>query len=270
MEERKNVTIFMPVSRDTHLHKVFATLEMLECKREKVNLLVIVDGKPDLYVTTRNFVEQSKFAERLCVEFTTEHKKPKYDILGRRLRIADIHNQAKQYIQDCDYIFGLEDDTVVPTNALTVLLKDYAFFPHAGMITGVQVARWGIPHIGAWKCDDVYNPHHLESVRQQQGLSTPWKDQVQEIDAGGFFCYLTKKENFINHEYAPFGGKSNVLGPDVNYGIELRKEGLLNYIDWSVKTIHKTDKDDITVDSQPIKIVEFRKNDQKWTTTQHI
>jgi len=35
---------------------------------ERTNLLAFVDGEADLFLAARNLVEQSKFAERLCVQ----------------------------------------------------------------------------------------------------------------------------------------------------------------------------------------------------------
>jgi len=203
----------------------------------------------------------SKFNERLCIQFKSKHKLRYYDLLGRRLRISDIHNESKQYIKDCDYIFGLEDDTIFQTNVLTKLLKDYAYYPHAGFIEGVQVARHGIPHVGAWKIDDIYYPTIVESLPPGVG--------IDEIDSGGFYCYLTKKENYMNHEYKPFGSPMNVLGPDVNYGLELRRLGLLNYIDWEIPTTHKTKNKEITLANSDIRIAVFKKKDLKWSQSNH-
>jgi hypothetical protein len=47
--------------------KVFASLELLKCDRERTSLLAFVNGEADLF-TARNLVEQSKFAERLCIQ----------------------------------------------------------------------------------------------------------------------------------------------------------------------------------------------------------
>jgi len=40
-------TIILPISREQHLLKVFASLEMLECNRERTSLLALVDGEAD-------------------------------------------------------------------------------------------------------------------------------------------------------------------------------------------------------------------------------
>ena len=110
------VTIVIPVSRDTHIQQIFHHLELLACDRTRTNILTVVDGDANLFVKVRNLTEMSKFKERLCLQFKSKHTLRQYDILGRRLRISDIHNFAKQHIMDCEFVFGIEDDTLVPKN----------------------------------------------------------------------------------------------------------------------------------------------------------
>jgi len=50
-------TIILPISREQHLLKVFASLELLECERDRTSLLAFVDGDADLFLTARNLVE---------------------------------------------------------------------------------------------------------------------------------------------------------------------------------------------------------------------
>jgi hypothetical protein len=254
------ITIFMPVSRDQYLDTIFARLEMLDCNKEETNLLVIVDGDEKLFVKARNFVEMSKFNERLCIQFKSNHKIKQFDTLNRRRRIADVHNLSKDYINDCEFIFGIEDDTIFPLNTLTRLIKDYSIYPHAGFIQGVQLGRWGIAHVGAWKVDDIYNIKLIESISVGSNL--------KEIDAGGFYCYLTRKKEYLAHNYDVFD--NNILGPDFNYGVELRQIGFINYIDWSIQTTHKTKKGDITLLNSEVRIAVFRKNGSKWIRSNHI
>jgi hypothetical protein len=50
-------TIILPISREQHLLKVFASLELLECERDWTSLLAFVDGDADLFLTARSLVE---------------------------------------------------------------------------------------------------------------------------------------------------------------------------------------------------------------------
>lgn len=264
----REVTIIMPVSRPDNLDAIFARLEMLKCKREKTNLLVIVDGPVDLFVKARNFVEMSKFKERLCIQFQSKHKLRQFDIMGRRMRIADIHNELKKHIVDCEFIFGIEDDTIINTNTLDILLKDYGMYPYAGLIQGVQLGRWGIPYVGAWKADDVYEPTEMKSLNPMRmgDVSTLGKSLIQEIDAGGFYCFITRKDNYVKHTFKPFD--TNGMGPDVDYGITLRQQGLVNYIDWRITTVHKTKKGEISLLNTEPRVTTLRKKDNRWRQIQ--
>lgn len=231
-----STTIVIPVSRLDFLERVYAGLELMTAPKD-TNLLTIVDGDKDLYVRARNLTESSKFKERLCVQYSTKLKISRTSQSIRRTRIAEIKNFSKDFIKDVDFVFSTEDDTVVPPHALSRLLKNYDAYGYAGMIQGVQIGRWGMSYVGAWKFDDIYRPTKLSSLLPSQGIT--------EVDAGGFYCYLTKAENYLAHIYEPFA--QNAMGPDVNYGLWLRREGFKNYTDWSIKCGH-FNKDGLLID----------------------
>jgi hypothetical protein len=50
----------LPISREQHLLKVFAAMELLECERDRTSLLAFADDDADLFLTARNLVGQSK------------------------------------------------------------------------------------------------------------------------------------------------------------------------------------------------------------------
>lgn len=254
---KNKVTIVMPVSRPDYIHQVFAYLELMDCDNNNTSLLVIVDGDDSLYVDARNRTEFSKFTNRLCVKFEDTLGIEKDTILSRRLRISEIHNQVKKYVGDCDYIMGVEDDTLVPRHALNKLLKDYAIYPHAGFIEGVELGRWGTFYVGAWKSDDVYDPKSIVSMLPPHDLN-----QVEEIDSGGFYCFMTPREIYMSHIFETF--ENNTLGPDAEFGMSLRRMGFMNYIDWSINCIHRNGDDSIGYPKNIPQQVEFAKNDGSW------
>lgn len=249
-------TIVLLVSREFFLQRIFANLDLLECDPAMTNLLVISDGDYTLFERSRNFTVNSRFKERLCI-YRKKGLPNVGSVRSRRTRIADIHNEAKELIQECDYILLLEDDTIISPNTLKALLSDYSYAPHAGFISGVELGRWGYTHIGAWKVDDIYNTKQITSVLDGNGL--------EEVDAAGFFCCLVKKDNYIKHNFQPF---ENILGPDVNFGLELRKVGLKNYIDYTVKCKHITKRGDISFHNSDIMQVQFTKENEKWSMKQ--
>lgn len=243
------VTIVIPVSRDLFLLRLFASLEILECDPAQVNLLVYVDGDYNLFEKARNFTVNSKFADRLCVY--REKGLPNVgSIRGRRKRISEIHNEIKGLLKKVDYVFIIEDDTIIPPNTLKTLLNDYSNYPYAGFISGVQVGRWGYAHIGAWNTDDIYEPSEITSVGIDKG--------VREIDAAGLYCCLIKFDNYYTHSFSPY---ESILGPDVDFGIKLRQSGLKNYINYDIKCSHLTKRGEITVQNSDIVQVQFKRAD---------
>lgn len=249
------VTIVLLVSREFFLQRIFANLETLECNAAETNLLVYVDGDWNTFEKARNLTQESKFKERLCI-YRRKGLPNVGSIRSRRNRIADIHTEIKEVIVNCDYIFLLEDDTLIPNNALKLLLKDYSENPYAGFVSGVELGRWGYTHIGAWKVDDVYDPKRITSIPNGQGTI--------EIDAAGFYCCLLKKDNYLKTDMQPF---EDILGPDVNFGIKLRQGGFKNYVNYDIKCRHLTKRGDINFQNSVIVQMEFTKTD-KWTMKQ--
>jgi hypothetical protein len=135
--------IILPVSREQHLLRVFASLEVLECDRERTGLLVYVDGDEALHDVAANLVYQSKFADRRCLQGDLPGPLRDFSINTRRRRIAAIHNEIHKLIKPCEYVFLIEDDGALPPDALSRLLSDYKAHPYAGFIEGVELGRWG-------------------------------------------------------------------------------------------------------------------------------
>lgn len=250
-------TIVLPVSRSTFLDKVFHSLEMLICDRNETNLLAIVDGDQNLFVDVRNRVALSKFNQRLAF-----HRKKGIPSSGtirkRRQRIADIHNEVKDLIADCDYVFSVEDDTLYPPTTLKELFHTLSIHPHAGFVSGIELGRWGYPHIGAWHADNVYEPKAITS------LTLNGNESIYAVDAAGFYCMLTTREQYVAHDFAPF---KDALGPDVNYGLWLRQLGMMNYVTAKVRCTHLMNTGELNFqNTQPI-TVRLKKHDtlESWS-----
>ncbi len=248
------VTIIVPISRDLILDKLFASLELLQTP-PNCNLLTIVDTtSTKLFEKVRNKTQESRFNERLCIQYKTTPPK-QLSIPNRRVRIANVHNEIKKYLQKSEFVFGIEDDTIVPTYALKRLLRQYQTKSNAGFIQGAQIGRWGVPYVGAWKADDIYEPTKFTTQLPS--------DELQEIDAGGLFCFLTRFETYAKHEFKTFD--NNALGPDVNFGMSLRQQGMRNFVDWGIKTKHYNRNGDIIdfINTQPVQL-EYFKYRNKW------
>lgn len=245
------ITILTLISRPEYIDKLFASLEGLECNPKETNLLTVVDGDSSLFIVVRNKTELSKFKEKLCVQYK-DGDRLNYDVLRRRKRIANIHNFAKQFINNSDYVMGIEDDTEFYSSALKRLYKDCTLYPFAGTVSGVQAGRWGYEIIGAWRVNQIYEPIEIKSI----GYSTG----IEEVDASGMYLFMTKTEIYKRHDFKPY---DQILGPDFDFGLSLRQQGHSNYVDFNVITVHKAPKGDIKVSRNP-DIVAFTKADGRW------
>lgn len=225
-----DTTIILLVSRPDFLERVLTSIELLECDAQFTNILCIVDGPPALFVRVRNLVADMKFKNRLTVSTNPKGTPPLIDIQARRQRIVNAHNLARSLVaHDHGFVFSIEDDTLVGRLALKRLTSVANTNRAFGMVEGVEVGRWGVPYIGAWKLDDIYDPRKIESVEYQDRDAEP-----SRIDAGGLYCALIRADLYKQHEFTCKNG----LGPDVNLGIELRQLGFDNFINWAVHCIH--------------------------------
>lgn len=242
----------MPCSRPDFLQRIFSQLDMMDADREHTHLLTYVDGDQRLFEKVQTFTTHSNFVRKNCV-FRAKGPANVGSIRARRERIANIHNEMKRYIGASDYLFLLEDDTLPPLNIMKKLVSHMLSNPYAGFITAAELGRWGFLHLGAWKANDVYVPTKIESPYLETGL--------QEIDAAGLYCCLVRRDIYMNHYFKPF---EDILGPDVDFGIELRKQGYKNYIDYDLHCSHLTKKGEIKIfNSEIVKIV-LEKLEGKW------
>lgn len=193
------------------------------------SLLVIFDGSDDEYIDVRNKIVGLPFNHVLCMK--SNNDRPAFAISERREHIANIHNQFKSLIGDAEWVFSIEDDGILPYDALQKLVNVSKARPNAGIITGVELGRWGVPYVGAWRVDDIYNTMNVMSMENHAG-----ENYVDEIDACGLYCALIRADKYKEHEFDARNG----LGPDVNLALYLRQSGYQNYIAWSVPVTHLT------------------------------
>jgi len=225
------ITTVLPVSRTQYLDRVLESLKNQTYKPN--NLIVIFDGNDQDFLTVRNKIVELKYDNILCVP--SNNLRGAFNIAERRNHIVNIHNQARELIEDCDWVFSIEDDGILPAEALERLVTraNTLELKHnkVGMITGVELGRWGVPYIGAWTVDDINSPKTVTSLENKT-----YSDEVDEIDACGLYCALIKSDYYKQHKFFT----NNGLGPDVNLGLYLRQQGLKNYIDWTIHITHIT------------------------------
>lgn len=178
-------------------------------------------------------------------------------ITERRNRITTMRNETRKLVDGTtDYVISIEDDTIIPSDAIIKLTDMARKNTDLGIGSGVQVGRWKAKMIGIWKVDDVENPTKYITLP-----NTPY-DYIEEIDATGMFCYITPTPLYKEMEYY----WENPTGPDVAYGLELRRRGYKNIVDWSLVCGHNDFGKVLYPDGECVQIL-FEKEGDKWVQT---
>lgn len=243
------ISILLPVSRPNFLRQVFTQLELLDLGGHEVSLFVYVDGDLQLFEKAQSWLVNSKFSNKRIV-YRRKGLPNVSHIRSRRQRIADIHNELKEYLEEQSaYVLSIEDDTLFPADGLVRLLDGYKEHPSAGFISGVQIGRWGFDHVGAWK------------MEKNTITSLPVLEGLQEVTAAGLYFCLVKSEVYKSGVFVPF---EDILGPDFTFGLVLTRLGYKNYVDFEVKCTHLTNKESIGFDNREVIQVGFVKEENHW------
>lgn len=234
----KSLLIAVPMTRKWAVEMQVKQLVALNKFTDiEMHILFYIDNE-DLkasYVTDR--CEYYELTVPYTVHNTKNRAPHEIRLYHRRDRIRDMLTSMQKFItdmpQDFDMMFMIEDDTEVASDTLERLLVDYKTLCEQdmkiGLIQGVQVGRHGIRMIGAWKCDNIHQPTKMATLPLNKS------SLFQKIDGGGLFCFITPMELFLAHK---FYWHDECFSVDVTYGLELRKAGYTNVIDWSVITGH--------------------------------
>lgn len=219
-----SITVFCAFTRLEMVHRWFNDLESTDLAPETTSLAFIIDcNEPKIYKRLIDRINDSGFSRYLILR-NYDHEVAAAHIPRRRQRIAEIHEQSKSLIANFgnEWVLGLEDDTVfTDLNVSRWWLKARA--DQVGLVSGYQAGRWHNKIIGVWDTDDPNNPTEAWTM-------LPGKD-FEEIDAVGFYGYLTRAQYYLEHNYHT--ELYEPWGPDVNYGLYLRRMGLKNYVDWT-------------------------------------
>lgn len=253
-------SIIIPITRHWALDKLFECLDDLICDTEKTELILYVDTDNNaVRLACYNYCDFStKFTDKKVL--ISDNPAPsEVRINVRRDRIVEGREKIKELIsEDSEYIFGVEDDTIFPADSIKRMLRSIQR-KETGFVQGVQVGRWSIKYIGAWRVNDLENPTKILTLPflNAEGKTDRF---LERIDAGGFYCYMTKTKLFkeIKGEW-----HDDCFGPDVCYGLELRKQGFINYIDWGLICGHN-DFGVIIKPDKDTKGVKYNKINNRW------
>ena len=261
MSLNSNVIAVLPISRMKYIDRVLQSLENQTLKPKM--LCVIVDKKLDP-AEDKRLKELLEGLTMRVVIGKSPNEKVGSSIQERRQNISNLHNEFCDLIYEANgrnlnkvlshrWVFSLEDDGILPPDAIERLVS-VATEKNACLVSGVELGRWGLPYVGAWKADDCENPQKITSMKRG--------DSVEEIDASGLYCVVTHSIDYITHRFHCDNG----LGPDVNFGLDLKSKGSKNYIDWGVKVTHLTSgfdgEKEIPADSKSFQVELFKKGSE--------
>lgn len=249
------ISVIVPISRPENVPLVAQQLNRVLMGNYIFELIIAIDNRKVSRTQVERFVCDLPL-KNISIFKTGLMAPPKTDIPARRDRITKIHNQFKEHIGGSHFVFGFEDDTILPDDPVTKLVQTYSEEPtNVGYVEGVQVGRWGFPYVGAFIADDLYNPTQLRSL-------TLSEMDIEEIDGGGFYCFLTPTKLYksVEHKWA------EPAGPDVHYGMELRRKGYTCLIDWDVVCGHNTPKKILWPSSKTAQ-VKLQLKEGKWLNT---
>ena len=251
-------TLFIPWTRVDYADDVLHRIDELQIVRSKFEVVFYIDSTDQRLHERLNawaILQTSMGWNGITLVKSGNPPPTTTDVIARRGRIVKMKEDSKQYISATELVFGLEDDTIFPSNSF-IRLKDIMDKHEAcAFAQGVQMGRWGLPVIGAWRVDNVNEPTQMGTV------AMPEEPELVEIDGGGFFCYLTRADLYRSHKYY---WKDECFGPDSTYGLGLRKQGYTCYMDTAVVCDHLTDQGKLVPYARNTVAVTWNKQGERW------
>lgn len=254
-DQSASIEIFMPITRAWRVHKIAEMLTKLDTTGYHCTLLVCIDTTEitDHYV--RNAFEKYEVPFKYRIIHTGAQPAGEIRMATRRDHIRDMLQFATKEIRDdSDMVFMVEDDTEITPSALRDLMSNFAHLETAGVkvgfVEGAQVGRHGYRMIGAWRCNDLESPTVMETIPFNRTAL------LEKIDGGGLYCFVTPTHLFKAHKWY---WHDECFSVDVTYGIELRKAGYQNFIDWTVTAGHVQQDQSTLVPNEQCVVVRYEK-----------
>lgn len=260
------IEIFMPITRHYRIEPVIKMLRELNTAGTRCTALFCIDTTDITVAQVEDRIQYFEMPFQTRVIHTNKPPVGEIRMSARRDRIRDMLNFAKKQIRkDADMVFMVEDDSQIDPNALQSLLQNFAHFETAGikvgLISGLQVGRHGYRMLGAWRANDLHDPTVMETIPFTR------KYLLEKVDAAGLFCFITPAHLFTAHE---FYWHDECFAPDVTYGLELRKQGYENFVDWSVTAGHVQRDHSMLVPNDDCVVVRYEKQPEgHWLLVNH-
>mgnify|MGYP001570455658 CR=1 FL=1 len=260
----KSVLVVVPLTRKWAVEMQAKQLARMNRFTDiNIEILVFIDNADISEAFVANQFEKYEMPIAYHIASSGRRAPQEVRLFYRRERIKEMLTMVQGEIlkirRPFDMLFMVEDDTQIQADALQRLLTDYKELTDqnikVGLIEGVQVGRHGIRMIGAWRMDDLHNPTVMATVPFNKSSF------FEKIDGGGLYCFITPMELFLAHE---FYWHDECFSVDVTYGIELRKKGYTNLIDWTVTTGHADQNGNVLYPNENCTVAEYHKVGDEW------
>ena len=249
--------IVVPLTRKWAIDMQAKQLAALDRSMVDAELLFFVDNMEINNSVIIDKLEKYEMTMPYKIKHTKRPAPHEVRINYRRDRIRDMLTMLQEFIKenytDKEMLFMVEDDTKIESDTLTKLVIDYDQLTQqkvkVGLIEGAQVGRHGIRMIGAWRTDDLENPTLMTTIPYNQNAL------FEKIDGGGLYCFITPMQLFLGHT---FYWHDECFSVDVTYGLELRKKGYTNIIDWSVVAGHADQNGNVLIPNSNCTMPSYR------------
>ncbi len=246
----RSVTVVLPISRPWRIKTMADQIRNIKTDDIQLDVLLVVDNINIPKSTIYRCFSKIPFA----MHYTGNSLPSEANIQQRRQRIAANMNIARELCLPTDFVFLLEDDTDFEPFYLEKLLAMYK--PDRGVVSAVQAGRHGLFHIGAWETDDPSDPKVFETV--------PYRSKgSRQVDATGFYCCVIKTSLF---KRVPIPCEPSPVGPDVQYCVELKKQGYKNVLMDDLVCGH-VEQNRVLYPTEECVQLRFRKNGERWELT---
>lgn len=260
----KNVLMVMPLTRKWAVEMQAKQLAAMNRFTDvNVELLVFIDNSDITEAYVANMLEKYELPFAYFIASSGRRAPQEVRLYYRRERIREmltwVQGEVLKLKRQYDLLFMVEDDTEIKADALQRLLSDYKELTDqnvkVGLIEGVQVGRHGIRMIGAWRVNDLENPTEVSTIPYNKSSF------FEKIDGGGLYCFVTPMELFLAHT---FYWHDECFSVDMTYGLELRKKGYTNLIDWTVITGHVDQSGNVLYPNDNCQIARYLKEGDEW------
>jgi hypothetical protein len=260
----KSVLVVVPLTRKWAVEMQAKQLSQMNRFNDiNVELLVFIDNADITEAFVANQFEKYEMPIAYHIASSGRRAPQEVRLFYRRERIKQMLTMVQGEIlkirRPFDMLFMVEDDTQIQPDALQRLLTDYKELTDqnikVGLIEGVQVGRHGIRMIGAWRMDDLEHPTVMATLPFSKSSF------FEKIDGGGLYCFITPMELFLSHT---FYWHDECFSVDVTYGIELRKKGYTNLIDWTITTGHADQHGNVLYPNENCTVAEYHKVGDEW------